>query len=91
VALTRPSRIRVSIDRLVLHGVDRADAAAVHRALVGEIASRLGLADPSAIAGHAGRDRLQLTIDATQDAAGLGRAAGGVVADALGGVRPGNA
>jgi hypothetical protein len=89
--MTRPSRIRISVDRLVLHGVDRADTAAVHRALVGEIAARLGRADPSAIAGFAGGDRLQLTIGATQDAAGLGQAAGGAIADALGGVRRGNA
>jgi hypothetical protein len=91
VAVTGPSRIRVSIDRLILHGVDRADTVAVRRALVGEIAARLGRADPSAIAGYAGRDRLQLTIGATQEAAGLGQAAGGAIADALGGVRRGNA
>ena len=85
MAMTRPSRIRLSIDRLVLHGVDRADTTAVHQALVGEITARLGRADSSAIAGYAGQDRLRLTIGATQDAAGLGKAAGAAVAGALAG------
>jgi len=83
--MTMPSRIRVAIDRLVLHGVDPADKATVRHALIGEISARLAQADPSAIAGYAGRDRLQLAVGATQDAASLGKAAGGAIVDALSG------
>lgn len=81
--MTRPARVRVSIDRLVLHGVDRADAAAVQRALSGEIAAHLGRADTSAIAVYAGGNRVRLTVGATDNAAGLGKAAGAAVSGAL--------
>lgn len=88
--MTPPSRIRVSIDRLVLRGVDRADAAAVQRALAGEIAARLGHADASALAGYPGGDRLRLSVGTAGNAAELGKAAGGAVANALVAARRGS-
>ena len=55
--MTAPRPIRVTIDRLVLHGIAHADAAAVERALAAELQVRLavpGTNDPAALGRSAG-------------------------------------
>ena len=82
--MTGPARIRLEIDRLVLHGVDRADAAGVQRALTKAIEARLAAADPAALAGWTGGD-LKLTLPGAtpHEPAALGRAAGGAIGQAV--------
>jgi hypothetical protein len=82
--MSRPQRVRISIDRLVLHGVDRADAAAVRRAMVAALTSHLGSVDTSTVAPPAGHDRVRLTVGSTNGASGLGQSAGEAVAGAVG-------
>jgi hypothetical protein len=81
-AVTAPA-VRVVIDRLVLHGVARADAAAVQRALVAELEARLAGSDPGTQVG----DRLRLDVAPAGDPAELGRSAGAALSRAL--ARPG--
>ncbi len=82
--MSRPQRVRISIDRLVLHGVDRADAAAVRGAMVAALTSHLGGVETPTVAPPAGHDRVRLTVGSTRGASGLGQAAGEAVAGALG-------
>lgn len=74
--MTAPRPIRVTIDRLVLHGVAHGDAAAVERALTAALQSAaLGAeADPFP---HGGvLSDLNLTAAGSSDPAELGRSAG---------------
>lgn len=82
-AVTAPPPIRVVIDRLVLHGVDRADAAAVQRALAAEVRSALARAGGSAFAASRDLPNLQLTVGPGGDPAQLGRSAGAGLGAAL--------
>lgn len=82
--MSGPARIRLEIDRLVLHGVDRADAAGVQRALARAIEARLAAADPAALAEWTGGDlKLTLPVTTPGDPAALGRAAGGAIGRAI--------
>ena len=82
--MTGPPRIRVSIDRLVLHGVDPAEAAAVRRALSHELQTLLADADAGALAGAGERARMRLNIGPAGDTAALARGAARAVSGALG-------
>jgi hypothetical protein len=73
--MSRSPRIRVAIDRLVLRGVDPADAAAVRRALVTELQTRLAATDPAAFVGASDRPHLRLGIGGGADPASFGREA----------------
>jgi hypothetical protein len=73
--MSRSPRIRVAIDRLVLRGVDPADAAAVRRALVTELQTRLAATDPAAFVGASDRPHLRLSIGPCADPASFGREA----------------
>ena len=77
--MTAP-RIRLTIDRLVLHGVDRADAAAVRRALSSELETMLAGADPAALAAA---PRLRLDIAPASGPVALGHAAGRALGGAI--------
>ena len=78
--MRRPVTLR--IDRLVLDGVPPGDRRAVVRALQAALQSRLAGLDPGA---SRRVDRLAAgPIADTSSAAGLGRAAAGAVAQALG-------
>jgi hypothetical protein len=82
-AMTAP-HVRLIIDRLVLHGIDRADAAAVRRALSGELETMLaGRDDLSAVGGGAADARLRLNLAPAADPAALGRLAGRALGRAL--------
>ncbi|MEA3012195.1 MAG: lysozyme [Sphingomonadales bacterium] len=85
--MTAP-RISLTIDRLVLHGVDRADAAAVRRALTAELCTRLAGAD---IDGEGVGDRLRLVVATPANPAALGGSAGASIARALAGNKAGAA
>ena len=73
--MTAPSDVRLVIDRLVLHGVDRADAAAVRRALTSELERMLAGADPD-ILGAGEVPSLRIAIPSAQSPASLGRESG---------------
>jgi hypothetical protein len=73
--MSRSPRIRVAIDRLVLRGVEPADAAAIRRALVTELQAHLAATDPAAFVGGSGRRHLRLGIGAGADPASFGREA----------------
>ena len=79
--MTEP-RISLTIDRLVLHGVDRADAAAVRRALNAELQTLLARADFEGVPGGGGAD-LRLSIGPASQPHALGRSAGAAIARAL--------
>ena len=85
-AVTAPGPIRVTIDRLVLHGVAHADAAAVERALTAELRARLSAMGPDLPADSA---EIQLSIPPTSGAAELGRSAGAGIANSLSAPRGG--
>ena len=79
--MTQPREIRVTIDRLVLHGVPPGQAAAVERALAAELQARLqGAALP---AEGVAASNLRLDIGGSPDPGRLGRDAGAAVAGAL--------
>jgi hypothetical protein len=86
--MTAPPQVRLVIDRLVLHGVDRADAAAVRRALNGALEAALAGAGGF----EGGRDvaRIRLQLPPAVNAAHLGHSAGRALGAALvgGGERP---
>ena len=73
--MSRSPRIRVAIDRLVLRGVDPADAPAVRRALATELQAHLAATDPAAFVGASDRRHLALGIGACADPGSLGREA----------------
>ena len=75
-AVTAPGPIRVTIDRLVLHGVDRADAAAVQRALAAQLRSAALAAAGEQFPHGADLPDLKLTVAGSSDPAELGRSAG---------------
>jgi hypothetical protein len=79
--MTAPARIRLSVDRLTLHGVAPGDAAAVRRALTMAIEARLAGADVAALAGS--HPRLSLTVAPGQGPAALGHAAGQAIGTRL--------
>jgi hypothetical protein len=72
--------IRVTVDHIVLHGVDRADSAAVQRALAAEL--RTALAGVDGLAPAAQSD-LRLSVAGSSDPTTLGRSAGGAIGSAL--------
>lgn len=83
-AVTAPRPVRVVIDRLVLHGVDRADAAAVQRALAAQLEAALKGAEPGAAPG----ERLRLDVAPAADPRALGASAGRALGAALAGRGP---
>jgi hypothetical protein len=83
-AVTGPRPIRVVVDRLVLHGVAHADAAAVQRALAAELRSALAGAEP----GGGDRESVRLDVAAAADPGALGRSAGKALAGTLAGKGP---
>jgi hypothetical protein len=83
VAVSGAPPIRVTIDRLVLHGIDRADSAAVERALVAELGAALAGAQPAG----GGSDRIRLDLAAAEPGA-LGASAGRAIGGALAGRGP---
>ena len=87
--MSRPTRIRVSIDALVLRGVPRADAAAVRRAVeqgLHEHLAGLALERPQSLRlASLGRVELGPGLRGERLAAAAGRAAGQAVATALAG------
>lgn len=84
--MSRPQAIRITIDRLVLHGVPPGDAAAVQRAL-GE-AVRAQLAQAGAVAEGFAAARLDLAVAPAAGPAALGTAAGTALGGRLKGGRP---
>lgn len=82
--MTGRPRIRVTIDRLALHGVDPGDAAAVRRALSHELQSLLAGADTRALAGRGDRPQMRLKIAPAGDSAALTAAAARAISGALG-------
>lgn len=82
-AVTAPPPVRVTIDRLVLHGVDRADAAAVQRALAALLRSALAAAAGSGFPASAALPDVRLEVPGANDPAALGRSAGAASAAAL--------
>jgi hypothetical protein len=89
-AMTAPN-VRLTIDRLVLHGVDRADAAAVRRAFSGALEAMLAGRDDLAAAGLGMTDaRIRLDLAPAADPASLGRSAGRALGRALTGSGRGN-
>jgi hypothetical protein len=78
--VTAPRPIRVTIDRLVLHGIAEGDAAALERAFRAEIESRLsaGTLDLSAPDGP-----MRLSMQSAGIPSDLGRRAGVALAQAL--------
>jgi hypothetical protein len=84
-AVTAPRTVRVTIDRLVLHGVDRADAAAVQRALVAELGAAMAGTEPGA---GASRDHIRLDVAPAADPGALGHNVGRTLAAALAGRGP---
>jgi hypothetical protein len=77
--MTAP-RISLTIDRLVLRGVDRADAAAVRRALGAALETMLAGADPKS---PAPAPRLRLDIAPAAGPTALGHAAGRALGGAI--------
>ena len=73
--MTAPRDVRLVIDRLVLHGVDRADAAAVRRALSGTLEQMLTGSEIDA-AGTDPSPRIRLSVPPVTGPASLGREAG---------------
>ena len=72
-------RIVLHIDRLLLHGVDRADAAAVSEALQAALRAQLAAQGIAALATHAAATRLhagRVPVPQGGGAAALGQAVG---------------
>ncbi|HEX8620589.1 MAG TPA: hypothetical protein VF718_01320 [Allosphingosinicella sp.] len=78
-AVTARAPVRVTIDRLVLHGVAHADAAAVQRALAAELSFRLAAGG----APTGGFERARFDIAPVADPAALGRQAGAALSRSL--------
>ena len=74
--------IRIVIDRLVLHGVPAAQAAAVRRGLVAGLDSALAGAGPAA---DAPEGPIRLDVASAADPGALGRGAGQALGAALAG------
>lgn len=83
--MTAPPPVRVTIDRLVLHGVAPGDAAAVQRALAAELEAALAGGGP---ADAVPREHLRLDVATPADPRALGASAGRALGAALAG-RPG--
>lgn len=75
-AVTAPAPIRVTIDRLVLHGVAPADAAAVQRALAAALRSAALGATGDRFPNGGDLSDLELNVAGSSDPAELGRSAG---------------
>lgn len=84
--MSAPQAIRITIDRLVLHGVPPGDAAAVQRALGDAV--RAQLAQAGAMPEGFAAARLDLAVAPAAGAAALGRAAGTALGGRLKGGRP---
>ncbi len=83
--MTARARIRLSIDRLALYGVEPADAAVMRAALDRQLRSLLGNLDPSAVRGAGDRAQLRLDVGPAGSPEALASAAAGAIAGALGG------